>query len=64
MLNEALTFGRAVTAWSGLMIVIEVMINKVNSVACTVGALQFSYQSKVYGFLPKVMSPFLRFMSS
>jgi len=64
MLNEALSFGMAVIPWSSsLMIVIKVIINEVNSVTSSVGALQFWYQSKGYEFLAKVMSPYLRFMS-
>jgi len=46
MSSEALSFGMAVRPWSsGLMIVIKVMINEVNSVSYIVGALQFLYQS-------------------
>ena len=41
MLNEALSFGTAVTPCSsGLMIVIKVMVNELNSVACAMGTLR------------------------
>jgi len=46
MVSEALSFGMTVIPLSSnLMIVIKVIINEVNSVARTVGVLQFWYQS-------------------
>jgi len=64
MLSEALSFGTAVTCWSlGLMIVIKVMINEVNSVSYTAGALQFWYYSEGYEFLPMVYEFLVEAMS-
>jgi len=51
--SGALSFGTAVMPWSlDLIMVIKVMINKVNSVACGVGVPQLWYQSWGYEFLP------------
>ena len=48
VLVETLSFGTAVTPWAlGLMVVIKVKINELNSVSYTVRALKFWYQSKV-----------------
>ena len=45
ILSENLSFGTVVTPQSsGLMVVIKVMINEVNSVSYPVGALQYYFQ--------------------
>jgi len=56
-LSEALSFRAVVTPkLLCLTIIAKVIINEANSVACTMEALPFWYQSQSYEFLLKVIS--------